>query len=316
MSVRLGYACISVEKRAEGVFCSRSLTLKTLQTKGIEEAQRLALLNIEDLKTLITYNEFHGIRFFRITSNLFPHMENPLAVAYNIDFARDKLAEVGALGRKYGHRLTFHPGQFCQLGSPRPSVVEQTVRDLTLHANIFHAMGYTPTLGSVMIVHGGGVYGDRTAALERWANTYNNMREDVRQFISLENDEFSYSVMDLLPLCEKLKIPLCVDFFHHEVGHADLFDIFDPVLIKRVMNTWHIRGIKPKIHWSNQAEGKRRGAHSDDIRNIPKKIMDICIEYGCDIMLESKLKDQTVFKMLKKHFKKVVNGTRIEWYPR
>lgn len=36
----------------------------------------------------------------------------------------------GELANGYGHRLTLHPGQFTQLGSPKENVVEASVREL------------------------------------------------------------------------------------------------------------------------------------------------------------------------------------------
>jgi len=219
MSVRIGYACISVPMRAKGVFASRTLRLDTLNKEGIEKARQLALQNIADLLKLIEYNESIGIRFFRITSNLFPHMENyrvseELLSGYNLDFAAAELRKVGELARQYGHRLTFHPGQFAQLGSPSEGVVEQTFRDLNLHARIFQIMGLRPEDGSVMIIHGGGTYGDKAAAMQRWKERFRQLPPTTQQYIALENDEYQYSPEDLLPLCEELNIPLCLDFFH------------------------------------------------------------------------------------------------------
>jgi UV DNA damage endonuclease len=38
--------------------------------------------------------------------------------------------EVGDLAKRLGHRLTTHPGQFTQLVSPKPKVVENSIREL------------------------------------------------------------------------------------------------------------------------------------------------------------------------------------------
>ncbi|SIP85860.1 UV-damage endonuclease Uvde [Pacmanvirus A23] len=315
MSFRLGYACISSPLREKGIFTSRTLTLKSMKEKGIEAAKELALKNIDDLITIIQYNEDNGLRFFRLTSNLFPHAENKLALQqYTIDFAREKLARAGRLARSYGHRITMHPGQFAQLGSPREEVVEQTFRDLNLHADIIHAMGYKPELGSCLIIHGGGSFGDKEKTLARWEENYNKLPKQTRDLIVLENDDYQYTVMDLLPMCERNNIPICIDFFHHECLGRDQFNIFDKKLIKRVMNIWRKRSMKPKFHWSNQMPGQRKGAHGDCVKDIPKQILNICREYDCDIMLETKLKDICTLKMYKKYFNRVNNNGRIEFY--
>ena len=309
--IRIGYACISLHDK--DVYTGRTLTLDSIAKRGIGAAKDLALKNIADLSKIILYNESRGIRFFRLTSNLFPHMENPRAPPYELSFATDELAAAGKLIRELGHRVTMHPGQFVQLGSPTAAVVEQSIRDLTFHAKILIMMGLSPALGSVLIIHGGGRFGSKEDTLRRFAETFKKLPAETAQFISLENDEFSYSVQDLLPLCEELKIPLCIDYFHHEVfAKVEKYDL--DALIPRVMRTWQLRGVKPKCHWSNQAPGLRRGSHADCVEDIPPRIVTMCLKYSCDIMIEAKNKDFCVLEIYAKFFNKVDNSGRVEWY--
>lgn len=305
--MRLGYACISIPMKEKGVFTSRTARLETLRKEGVELAHQLARNNLQDLVKIIEYNEKIGIRFFRLSSEIFPHMENPRLAQfpgfenYDIEFARGLLEEAGKLARSYGHRITMHPAQFAQLGSPRDDVIKQTIRDLTMHAKILLMMGLSPNLGSVMVIHGGGSYGDKAATLRRFADNFRRLPRETSQFIVLENDEFQYSVMDLLPVCEELGIPLCVDYFHHAVMKPG-FDIYDEKLVARVLRTWKIRGIKPKCHWSSQAPRSRPGTHSDCMRAIPAELLAICAKNDCDIMIEAKNKDLCALKMYKKYF--------------
>ena len=287
--------------------------------KRPDDVKKLALMNIDDLEKIIIHNEELGIRFFRITSNLFPHLENPRVLSgheYNIDFARDALARVGKLAREYGHRLTMHPGQYAQLGSPREEVVAQTFKDLRAHADILTAMGMTPELGSVLIIHGGGTFGDKVETLRRFKENFLKMPKYVRDFVALENDEWSYSAMDLLPLCEECAIPLCPDFFHHRIGHAEQFNIYDDKIIARIMNTWKLRGIRPKCHLSDQKPDERKGAHADCVSEIPSELLRVSLEYNMDIMLEAKHKDKCVLEMYNKYFTRIDNRGRVEWYLR
>lgn len=311
--MRIGYACISMILREQNIFCSRRLTLKTLQIKGVAEIKRLARQNMIDLLTILEYNEQHGLRFFRITSELIPHYGNPLNdQKFTISFAKKYLKAAGEFARQHGHRITSHPGQFAQLGSTRREVVKQTYKDLSYHAKIFEYMGYTPQLGSVMIIHGGGRFGDKIQTMIRWRENFQKLPEHVKRFIVLENDDISYTVLDLLPVCEDLNIPLCIDFFHHQCLGKDLFDL-DDKMIQRVMNLWFKRGIKPKIHWSNQAPDKRKGAHDNCVTDIPTEILNICKKYDADIMLETKTKDLCALKMYNKYFNRIVMNNRIEW---
>jgi UV DNA damage endonuclease len=131
-------------------------------SKGIEYLQELSLQNIADLKKLIQWNEENNIKFMRISSDIFPFATHEKA-GYDIDFAKDALAEVGALARKYNHRLTTHPGQFNQLVSLTPKVIVNTIRELKHHAKMMDLMGLDKD--SIMIIHMGGVYGDKEAAI-------------------------------------------------------------------------------------------------------------------------------------------------------
>lgn len=49
---------------------------------------------------------------------------------YSLAYAARELRAAGALARRYGHRLTAHPGQYTQLASPREEVVRAAVREL------------------------------------------------------------------------------------------------------------------------------------------------------------------------------------------
>ena len=124
----------------------------------------------------------------RISSELFPFASHG-EYGYSLSYCAPLLAKVGELAKKYNHRLTTHPGQFNQLGSPRPSVIEGTVRDLTYHCEMLDLMGQGKD--GVMIIHGGGTFGDKAATIERIKE---NLRagilpKNVLDRVVLENDE-------------------------------------------------------------------------------------------------------------------------------
>lgn len=62
---------------------------------------------------------------------------------------------------------------------------------------------------TLTVLQGGGVYGDKAAAMERFRENYRTIVPDnVKARLVLENDEICYNVDDLLPICEELGIPL------------------------------------------------------------------------------------------------------------
>ncbi len=53
---------------------------------------------------------------------------------------------------------------------------------------------------SVMIIHGGGTFGDREATLQRMRETYTTrLSQTVKDRLVLENDEMAWSAEELLP---------------------------------------------------------------------------------------------------------------------
>ncbi|THH32849.1 hypothetical protein EUX98_g1369 [Antrodiella citrinella] len=122
---RLGYACLNTVLRAikpDSIFCSRTCRLDTIRKNGIEFAKDLGKQNARDLSKLIQWNEENNIKFLRVSSEMFPfasHADH----GYSLEYAAEELKAAGDLAKKLGHRLTAHPGQFTQLGSPRDAVV-------------------------------------------------------------------------------------------------------------------------------------------------------------------------------------------------
>ena len=267
--IRLGYACISMDLREWEIFTSRSLILATVKKKGIDYIKTLILINVDDLFKILIYNEAHGIRFFRISSCVFPHLGNPQIIDpnYDISFVKDQLKIIGSYAKMHGHRITMHPGQFVQLGSPNQDIIDRSINDLLNHAKLFEMLNYKPIDGAILIIHGGGTYGNKTEALARWKKTYLDLPLKLQPYISLENDEYNYGVDDLLPLCEELKIPFCLDVFHNSISNDKV--VITKKLLKRIFKTWTIHNMNPKIHVSEQQPNLRKGAHSKTLDKLP-----------------------------------------------
>ncbi len=293
---RLGYACICTELRKDDIFASRTIRLNTLKSKGIDYAKELALQNLKDLLTILKWNKKHNIYFMRLSSEMFP-FANHLEYGYSLDFANDLLQEIGKYARDNNMRLTMHPGQFNVLSSPNETVIMNTINDLKHHCDILDRMGMG--CDSVMIIHGGGVYGDKQKSLKRLEENFLKLPENVRNRLVLENCEMSYCVEDLLDISENLNIPLVLDFHHDDIYKSSkpIQEYFD-----RVFNVWKKRGIKPKVHVSNSIPGitntdskTARRKHSDYIHYLHNSLLTI--KFPIDVMLECKMKEQAIFKL-------------------
>ncbi|KAM0751997.1 UV-endonuclease UvdE [Meredithblackwellia eburnea MCA 4105] len=291
---RLGYACLNTVLRnsTPSIFCSRTCRIDTIKKEGMNFLKELGRQNMADLTKLIEWNAAHHIKFFRMSSEMFPFAAHSV-YQYSLEYAQEELKEAGETAKRLGVRLTSHPGQFTQLGSPKPVVVENAIRDLNYHCEMMDRMGLDKD--SVMIIHGGGVYGDKASALERFKTNFARLSANVQNRLVLENDEMCYNVDDLLPVCEELGIPLVFDY-HHDWIYPSTLPYQE--LMPRILETWEKRGIKPKQHLSEPRKGAEtvmeKRAHADRCQRLPEGLPD-----DMDLMIEAKDKEQAVFHLFR-----------------
>ncbi|OSX56809.1 hypothetical protein POSPLADRAFT_1050471 [Postia placenta MAD-698-R-SB12] len=292
---RLGYACLNTilrVRKPEPVFCSRTCRLDTIRKNGIEFAKDLGRRNATDLLEMIEWNEENKIRFFRVSSEMFPFASHKVH-GYDLSYAHEELKAAGALAKHYGHRLTAHPGQFTQLASPREDVVEASVRELDYHCQMMRYMDLDQD--SVIIIHMGGVYGDKDGALARFRENYTTkLTDEMKARLVLENDEICYNPDELLPICEELSIPMVLDYHHNWINPSVLPF---PELLPRIAATWTRKGIRQKQHLSEPRPGAEsimeKRAHADRCQELP----EVLVGGDVDLMIEAKDKEQAVFHL-------------------
>ena len=200
-------------------------------------------------------------------------------------------------------RLTFHPGQYDVLGTPDERVLSNTILDLECHANILDRMECDQN--SVMVIHGGGLYNDKKATIERWIKNYNNAPECIRRRLVLENCEKIFNIEDCLYISDRCGVPVVFDTHHYDcynLLHPDINLKEAKDYIKAILESWKRRNIKPKFHVSEQGSG-RVGHHSDLIETIPEYLMEIPEKYdtNIDIMIEAKHKEKAIAKLHEKY---------------
>ncbi|OTB18187.1 hypothetical protein K445DRAFT_55729 [Daldinia sp. EC12] len=330
---RLGYACLNTYLRLANppVFSSRTCRISSILdhrhplkdpsqpehstknrpdkdkpadiTRGQKYVEALGLANARDIVKMIRWNDKYGIKFMRLSSEMFPFASHE-QYGYKLEpFASEVLAEAGRVAAELGHRLTTHPGQFTQLGSPRPEVARNAIRDLDYHDEMLTLLRLPEQLNkdAVMILHMGGVFGDKEATLDRFRKNYAKLSESVRARLVLENDDVSWTVHDLLPICEELNIPLVLDFHHHNImfdkdkireGTKDIMELYP-----RIRKTWERKGITQKMHYSEPCSEaitpRQRRKHRPRVLTLPPCPSDM------DLMIEAKDKEQAVFDLMR-----------------
>lgn len=239
----------------------------------------------------------------RLSSEMFPFASHKEYGYKLTPFASEVLGDAGRVIAELGHRVSVHPGQFTQLGSPRREVVESSYRDLEYHSEMLQLLKLPPQQdrNAVMILHMGGVFGDKAATLDRFRENYAPLSQDIKNRLVLENDDVSWTVHDLLPICEELNIPLVLDYHHHNImfdanevreGTEDIIPLYD-----RIAATWTRKNIKQKMHYSEPTAPaitrRQRRKHSDRVATLPPCISNM------DLMIEAKDKEQAVFELMR-----------------
>lgn len=293
--VNLGYCCINMTLGKEGITTNRTMRKKTFDQKGIKYASELALQNAKDLRTIVRWNHSKGIKLFRMSSDIFPMM-----AFYELEDLPDFkqistiLKEVGDLSKEYGQRLTFHPGHFNVLGSPKPEVVSKTIKELNQHSKQMDIMGLEVNHYNKINIHVGGAYGDKKSTLQRWCDNFKKLHPNTQARLTVENDDKAnmFSVKELYEgIYKEVGVPIVFDYFHHKFCTGGLNE---QEALELALSTWP-KNITPLTHYSESRqkemldESIKKTAHSDYIKNYINTY-----GYKIDIDVEAKQKELAI----------------------
>ena len=311
--MNIGYACINMqlsypqkyggqEKGVLPITTGRSMIRRTFDSKGIVYASEKTLSNCSDLEKIVKWNINNGYKFFRVTSNLAPwKSEYRWDEMPDIEQIRKHLWSAGTMANTHNLRLTSHPGPFNVLTSPHPHVVENCVKDLTDHGDVFDMMNLSRTPYNKINIHIGGAYGDKESAMKRFCENFELLPDSVKSRLTVENDDRAsmYSVKDLYyGVYKRIGIPIVFDYHHHKFCSGDMSE---QEALEMALSTWP-SDITPVVHYS---ESRRKEQLDETIRVQAHSdyIYDEIDTYGhdIDIMVEAKRKELAVQKYKELH---------------
>ncbi len=271
---------------------------KLPREKALKKLSDLCLGNAGSTLEALRYCSEVGISCFRINSQILPLKTHPL-VGYEIaelpeaELIVSKFKECGEFSRAHGLRTCFHPDQFVVLNSQRDEVIERSILELEYQAEVAEWVG-----ADVLNIHAGGAFGDKSKALDVFAKTVEErVPRAVRRLLTIENDDITYTPEDLLPLCDRLKIPLVYDVHHHRC-RPDSLSV--EAATEKAIETWKNAENKrrPLFHISSPLEGwkaPKPQRHHDmiDPEDFPPlwRSLDITIE------VEAKAKEVAVLSL-------------------
>jgi len=267
--------------------------------------------SLEHLTAILEFLGRHGIRMYRMTSDLAPYATHPDLPQFHGQVAEcaEELARVGALARDLDIRLSSHPGQYIVLNSETERVVEGAVRDLEVQAALLDAMGCGPE--AVVVLHVGGARGD---ALGRFEAGFERLSERAQARLVIENDDRTFGLGEVLELHRRTGLRVVWDILHHHCHDPDR--IPDRAALELALATWP-DGVTPKIHYSTpktalEERRKKVGrrtvtewvlpqlrAHADMIDPIAfaQFLREVATGLEFDVMLEAKGKDLALLRL-------------------
>jgi UV DNA damage endonuclease len=297
LNLRLGLCCLFKNEPVRFRTTTATVLARLERPAQLRKLSEICRSNAENLLLAVQTVRRLGIGAFRIMSPLFPRMTHPL-VGYRLEQLADGeaigglLEKTGSYARQHDIRLSFHPDQFVVLSSPRPEVVANSIRELEYQAFLAEAVGV-----DVINLHASGVYGDKKQALQRLRLVIDDLPQPVRSRLTLENDDISYSVSDLLPVCEDLSVPLVYDVHHHRC-------LPDGLSVEQATGlageTWRRLGREQYCHLSSPKAGwtgTDSKAHADFID--PMDLPACWFERPMTVDIEAKAKELAILRLIK-----------------
>jgi UV DNA damage endonuclease len=275
-------------------YASQNLTLgvttgHTLRLAGLDDATRVRAVvesNLAGLRTILHWNAEHGVALFRMSQQLIPFASHP---RFPYDWEAEhgtELRDLGRLAGQLGIRLSMHPGQFIQPGSPTGDVAARSMAELRYVARLLSLLG-----ASDLVLHLGGAYGNKAAAAAQFVRSLEG-QDEILAYLALENDARLWTVEDVLGAARDLSVPVIVDTLHHTLNPGSLTL---PAALDAAHPTWSRR---QKVHLSSQDPAKQPGAHAWAI--TPRDYVALREAVGqrpVDVMVEAKGKEEAVLAL-------------------
>jgi UV DNA damage endonuclease len=274
-------------------------------------------VSLENVARILEYAAGLGIRMYRLSSNIAPYYTDTTRPQFGrqLEEARATLEEVGALARRLDIRLSMHPGQYTVLNSPNEATYAAAVRELQYAADVLDIMGQPPD--NKVILHVGGAYDDRPAAIERWIERYHLLPGSVKRRLVIENDDTIYNLAEALFISGHTGVPVVFDNLHHRVNPSPSLRREGPMTeregLELALATWPA-GQTPKIHYSDQrtepvqvrvkGKGTRTqapspGAHADYVDPARfAAFLDAMHGLTFDVMFEAKAKELAAARVM------------------
>ena len=294
---RLGLCCLFLREPIKFRTTTATSLLKISKKERLLKVSALCLQNAESLLAALKALRRLGIGAFRINSQFFPVYTHPGA-GYTLDELPQRsqilalLSESKRFRDENDIRLSFHPDQFVALSSPHTDVVRNSVNEIEYQALLAELVG-----AELINIHLGGAYGNKTEALGRFAKSFRMLSRRARERLGIENDDVSYTPLDVLRACELTGAPFVYDIHHHRCLPDALSE---EEATEHCVAIWKELGREPWLHISSPKDGwKSRNpkAHADYIN--PSDFPECWRGIRATVDVEAKAKESAVGRLLR-----------------
>lgn len=288
--MKIGYACTPITTNAK--------TNRRILLKDFSKSKFLSITkqNLEDLQKILEWNIKNDIYLFRIGSDIIPLGSHEINnINWQKEF-KDKLESIGTFIKNNNIRVSMHPGQYTVINTPKEDILYKSIKDIEYHCKFLDSLNID--YKNKIILHIGGVYGDKKLAKENFLKGFNKFSDSSKKRLVIENDERNFSLDDVLDISSKINIPVIFDNLHNICYGDNSYSLKE--IYSLVIKTWNKKlDGNMKVHYSQQNIFKKKGSHSSSISiNSFLDYYEEVKEFSPDIMLEVKDKDISSIKCI------------------
>ena len=266
----LGLVCLSSDEQCRFRTITRTRYLSLGDQERDVQLHAIYWDNIQRLHWTLGYCARRNIRLYRATSALFPMSDEPAGEA-TLRLMSAALSSIGRRAKTLGIRVVLHPDQFVVLNSENPITCATSVLILEKHALAFDLMGLPKSVWSLMNIHGG-----KSGRGDQLVEAIKTLPANVKQRLTLENDEYSFGAAEVLDVCKRAGVPMLFDCHHHVI--KENLDSYDHPSVakytKLARETWP-RPDWQVCHVSNGETAFLDRYHSQQITMMPKAFREV-----------------------------------------
>lgn len=291
--MKLSLCCIS-NVLAERDIKFRTMTYKSFSSKSkqesLEKLSDIVRNNFNTTEKIIRHCAAVGIKGYRISSDLTPVINHPevnlnISDLPNFKLIQYEINKVKRAIKETGIRVSAHPSEYISLTSDDCKVINNSIRDLESHAELFDLFELENSTYNPLNIHCR-KDGDCTEISDKFKKNFELLSDRVKNRLVLENNDNVKGVWSIRNLIKYFPdYSITFDILHHKM----LPDQYtEEEAFNAAYNTWKF---EPIFHYSEGKDNTR--AHKDMAESLPP-------DYGKDVIwdVELKGKDYAILEMI------------------